>query len=94
MDRTAVFIGVILAAIPLVFWSAFVLMTLWGWFVVPLGVQALNLPHAIGLALIVGWAKGIRHNKTDDDAALKNIGMWLIGTVIALAVGYFAKQYL
>ena len=31
----------------------FVLSVLWGWFVVPFGVMALTIPHAVGLAFVV-----------------------------------------
>jgi hypothetical protein len=45
----------------------FVLSILWGWFVVPLGVRAINVPWAIGLCLIINHltTAGIRKRKSD-----------------------------
>lgn len=39
--------------VPLLLWSAFVLMKLWGWFLVPLGVPRIGLVGAVGVDLIV-----------------------------------------
>lgn len=36
------------------FFTAFVLMSLWAWFVVPLGVTALSFAHALGINTIIG----------------------------------------
>jgi hypothetical protein len=45
----------VILAIPFSLWlKATVGMSLWGWFVVPLGVPAIGLIHALGLTL-VGW---------------------------------------
>lgn len=37
-------------------WDAFVLVQLWGWFVVPLGVVEIGLFHALGLLLVASLA--------------------------------------
>jgi uncharacterized membrane protein AbrB (regulator of aidB expression) len=45
-------------AIPFGLWlKALVGVALWGWFVVPLGVPAVGMVHALGLSL-VGWYFG------------------------------------
>ena len=35
-------------------WKAFVAVYLWSWFIVPLGVPAVGMTHALGLTL-AGW---------------------------------------
>ena len=34
------------------------LKVLWGWFIVPLGVQAIGVAHALGLVLLFGFLRG------------------------------------
>lgn len=33
--------------------KGFVLKVLWGWFIVPLGVVAINIPNALGISMII-----------------------------------------
>ncbi len=45
-------IGVQLAlALVLAILSGFTIMVMWGWYIVPLGLPAINMIHAIGLDL-------------------------------------------
>ena len=49
------------------------LWVLWGWFVVPLGVQQISLVHAMGLDLIVGFffaCAALKAPDTDNDEHL------------------------
>ena len=41
---------------------AYALVTLWGWFVVPLGLQALSLWHAAGLLGLAGFVSFRLHD--------------------------------
>lgn len=41
-------------------WSGLVAVALWGWFVVPLGLPMINVPHAMGLALMLAILLGSR----------------------------------
>jgi hypothetical protein len=45
----------LLLVFPLAAWKGWVLVRIWAWFVVPLGVPALTVWHAAGLSLLVGW---------------------------------------
>lgn len=49
---TAGVLFTILILTLLSFYSAFVFTVLWGWFVVPLGVPAIGLFHALGLGIV------------------------------------------
>ena len=35
--------------------NGYVIMVLWGWFIVPLGIIALSLPMAMGISLLVSY---------------------------------------
>ena len=48
------FIIGLLTAPPLALLRGWAVMTLWAWFVVPLGAPALTIWHAVGVSLIVG----------------------------------------
>jgi hypothetical protein len=49
-----------LAVVP---WSGFVVLKLWGWFLVPLGVPNVNLAHAMGMTLIAHFMTSQPHVK-------------------------------
>lgn len=46
----------ILTAVVLVI-AGLIFSVLWGWFVVPLGVPAINVAHGIGLAVLLGFLR-------------------------------------
>jgi hypothetical protein len=50
----------ILATVPLIWLRAWVIVKLWSWFVVPLGVKPLTIGLAIGLCIVVALLKGIK----------------------------------
>lgn len=45
----------LLLVIPSMVWSGFVMQLMWAWFVVPLGVPAIGIAHALGLRLLAEW---------------------------------------
>lgn len=61
-----ILLGIVAVVALFVFWTGYVVATLWGWFVVPLGVVAINYWHAVGLMCIVSAFVGI---KADEDVA-------------------------
>lgn len=68
--------------------GGFLLMTLWGWFIVPLGVVALSLPHAIGVGIIFSLFKNNIREKDLEKVVLENMlflaGTFLFGYVVHL----------
>ncbi len=71
--------------------SAFTIYTLWGWFVVPLGVMKISLAHAYGLSLFVGaflMNRGIdRDRKIDEkivESVIVNLFLLLFGYVVSI----------
>ncbi len=70
--------------------KAVVASDLWGWFVVPLGVPAIGMAHALGLCL-VGWlfSCGMDNIKEKQDHAL--VARWVMIQIVVLIVwGYGA----
>jgi hypothetical protein len=73
---------------------AFTFMTLWGWFIVPLGVKAITMAHAFGLSLVVGALKP--KNKTEDnkytfaERCMGSIGV----NLILLGMGYLTVFFM
>lgn len=58
METLGKFLAIILAICNTFFltmYAGFVLSQTWLWFVVPLGVPAINKWHALGLVLVAGW---------------------------------------
>lgn len=49
-------------AVLLWFWKGFVLMKLWGWFLVPFGLPGIGITHAMGLLVLESLFKvSIKH---------------------------------
>jgi len=53
MEKFIKGVGWLALFIPTIIFSGFVTAELWGWFVVPLGVPAIGIAHALGLRLVV-----------------------------------------
>ncbi len=74
----------------LAIWQGYVLSILWGWFFVPLGLPTISIAHAIGIALVVGVLRGMPPESKSENT-FSRLGIWFVGTLILLAVGYIAK---
>ncbi|KVP17288.1 hypothetical protein [Burkholderia ubonensis] len=72
-----------------VFWGGFVASTLWGWFMVPLGVVGINYWHAAGLAALLSVFLGGRGMSQADDKS--DLGKEItFGFVCAVAIPLLA----
>lgn len=66
--------------------------TLWGWFIVPLGVQALSFAHAYGISVMASVFMGTRGIK--DKVELSN---WIKGVmfpILGVFFGFIAVQFM
>ncbi|MHC4621207.1 MAG: hypothetical protein ACYTEQ_25955 [Planctomycetota bacterium] len=96
-DTSAVIFGVILLILLMPFsaaWRGLVLSELWGWFVVPLGLEPIGIAHAIGLSLAVGMFAQAKSKDNEDkpfmhqvivavlSAAIGPAFVWLMGAII------------
>lgn len=71
-------------------WQAFVFTRLWAWFVAPLGVPGIGMPHALGIMLTIGLLRsmgGKVSDKTLMDYSAEMCGRE-ITVALALVVGW------
>lgn len=92
------FVGLALMVAGLTLLNAFVLIKLWGWFIVPFfGLPPLIIPVAIGLALIVSFlAVPINTAKSEDDPS-KVRGHIISGFLrpfVVLLFGWIASTFI
>ncbi|BCS42937.1 MULTISPECIES: hypothetical protein [Pseudomonas] len=93
-----VVLGLVATFVLYIFWGGYVAATLWGWFVVPLGVMAITYWHAVGLTCVVGALVGVRADEdTNDsealgDAVAKSVLKAAIILAMLLAMGWFAHN--
>jgi hypothetical protein len=89
MGKFARWLFKVLAWLLLVAFSALVLMDMWTWFVVPLGVPTIGMAHVLGLRLCVSLFTNRYHKDTRTAAEILIYGfvlysiMWCFGWVIA-----------
>lgn len=73
---------------------AFVLSTLWAWFVVPLGVAKIGMAHAYGLSLIPTTILGTRGLYAPEDKRKESAIAALLFPVAALLFGWIALCFM
>lgn len=90
----------ILVLIPMgVMWSGFALSKLWAWFFVPaLGVPALSIPAAMGIALVVSYmTHQMQENKEGKDAPerlIESTVQMALKPALALGFGWLIAQWM
>jgi hypothetical protein len=71
--------------------SGWAMMTLWGWFIVPLGVRAIGMAHGWGLAMMVGL---YTHHTPDKREPFDIIVSGLITILLVLGFGWIAHSFM
>lgn len=84
----------ILALAALAIVRGAVLSTLWGWFIVPLGVPDINLGEAIGISLIAGFLMPQRPAEKKENAAAEAFWLGILIAAFALAAGWIVHLFL
>lgn len=79
-------------ALPLMFWLAYVVRVLWGWYA-PAGWGVLGMRPAFGLALGLALIRGRASDGKKRDMA-KTISYGLIGPAMVLAAGWLGLFFL
>lgn len=75
--------------------EGWVLTVMWGWFIVPaFGIAALRIPHAIGLALVVGMLTHRVRKPENTPETPFFLAMSLITPLIFLAIGSVVKAFI
>lgn len=78
--------------ILLALFGAFTISTLWGWFIVPFGVQSISLAHAYGLSVLASVFMSTRGLVEQKAAVTLLQGVML--NVFALLFGFIAVQFM
>lgn len=73
----------VIALAPVSMLRGVVLKDLWRWFVMPLGVQAIGMAEALGLALLLGW---LTHTYVADDKPYPGIAGIVRNVLLALTI--------
>lgn len=91
MDKLLKFFGVLFVMVLSGLLTAFTLSTVWGWFIVPLGVVPINYVHAYGIALFLTLLFG--KNKKDRDNTEEFI-FHAIKCLLVLLFGYVTVKFM
>ena len=87
-----VWAGVVMLVIGVL--NAFVVSSLWGWFVVPLGMPSIGIAHAWGLGILVGMFQFPPQKLDDDEAWWRPIVQAVTRSLVALGVGLVVASFM
>ncbi len=92
----AKFIISIVLVVPTMLLNGWVLVKLWLWFIVPLGVLAITVPHGIGIASVVSYLtyQFDSRNDADEDAWALLLVFGITKPIFALAFGYAVHSFM
>lgn len=78
-------------AIPITVWWAFVAATVWGWFIVPLGVPPIGKAHAWGLSIFAEmFLFSLKRNSADSPIQAVLQGAFV--GLVCLSFGWIAHE--
>ena len=84
--------AVVVFGVALSIYEGWALWTLWGWFVVPLGIKPITIPWAIGLmALITLTRKPSTYRKENRSPDFMKI---ILTPIVAVCIGQVANQWM
>ena len=81
--------------VPIYLLNGWALQWLWAWFVAPLGLPLLSMPHAIGLGVIVSFLTF--HHTPKEGEKVKSgraLLMLFLRPPIAVAVGWVVQRFM
>lgn len=88
----ALFVFLFVAAYIVNGWA---LVHLWGWFLTPLGLPAVDLPWAIGISIVVGFLTNSSVPKENETIDGVKASLYLfLRPLLALLVGYVVKLFM
>lgn len=97
-NKFAGYVGFVVLAVVLLIISALItgwaVSTLWGWFIVPLGVEDITYIHAIGVAIFIGmFTNSASENSDKDNEWLAKAVAKLLWPVLAVGLGWIVVQF-
>ena len=78
-------------------WCGFVVMMLWNWFIVPIGLMRVNLAHALGIDCLVTFLVTLNPKKIADEASknIKDKFTWgFVFPASMLLVGWIVRLFM
>lgn len=100
MEKVAKFaFGTTYLVISIIF-SAYVLSVLWGWFIVPLGVSAIGIAHALGINVLVAFLKmkkkDTKKEKVDNyfGSVCESVTLAILAASFAFGFGWIATIFM
>lgn len=84
----------LIIAVPFALFNAWIALTLYNWFALPLGAPELNIWHAWGLMLLASrFTSSSLNSKTEEDGkkAWGKIAVYILGSLLALLIGFIIK---
>lgn len=99
MDKITTLLIAVLLAIPVTLWRGYVLMVLWGWFIVPtFNAPVLSVAVAIGVTIIGGLFTVARNESKNEekehDALTHFFVAGLVQPAMALGIGYIVTHWM
>jgi len=74
-------------------WTGFCLSSLWGWFVVPLGVNPIGIAHAIGISTVIAMFT-YRFQKDETKGVGNAIAIMFVVPLLFLGFGWIVVQFM
>lgn len=95
LASAVIVLSVIVGVGAIVWMSAVTLTWLWMWFMVPLGIMQLSLPHAFGISGIVYYLtyRPVTH-AVDKEQAVKAMAQTVLVPFTALGLGYIYQLFM
>ena len=86
---------ILILAIPGMLLRGWVITYLWKWFMVPLGIVDISLPHAIGISVIISFliSNVIKKDQTKEEQIYGLVLMFL-WPLIALGLGWIVNCWM
>jgi hypothetical protein len=83
-------------ATPMIILRGWVITKLWGWFIIPFGIQPLTLPHAIGIGLILTFLTAQTLGKSAEtlEEKIRECVTPVIWPLFALLLGYIVQSFM
>ena len=86
---------ILLLIVPLTLYRGWILLLLWGWFIIPLGAPGITMAHALGISLIIGFITSHydSRKKTQDEKIEEAIATFAMPT-LGLVMGWIFHAFM
>ncbi len=93
----------LIIAIPVTLLHGFVFQKIWHWFIFPLGMADITLPHALGISMVIGYLthqidiEQLMKERTKEEEIEKNINEIIFSVIkplMYLLIGWIYLQFI